>query len=518
MTDFKKTIYSLHPTERQILPYLKEENIDTLHTKSELTKQESWLALQLLEQKEFVKINKETKQLIELDSAGKKFCTQELPEYQILIELNGKKKKISEINLEQETINGGLGELKKQELINIEKNKELTLEPTNKAQEFLNNYSNPLKYFETPLPLDSLDETHKQIYEQLKKRKGFLKTTTSKEFSFNLTQKGIELVNEFINKYTHLDLIENLTTDMLKNKEWKNKEFRHYDPTIETPPASIGRLHPMLEANDILSQKLLEMGFKEMKGPLVESAFWNMDMLWIPQDHPAREEQDTFYLEGETQLPQNIKEKVATMHENGIKKAHTPKGEFSYDEASRKLLRTHSTPTSFRKLYELSKKKENGENINGKYFYLAKVFRNETTDATHLAEFYQGEGFIIGDNLSLGHLMGFVKEYLQKLGYESIHFKPTFNPYTEPSMEAHVYDKDIDKSYAVINSGIFRPETLKPLGLEDKTIIAWGIGASRIAAKLSGRESMREITGSTCDFEWLQQRPIMEDTIKGGKK
>jgi len=154
-----------------------------------------------------------------------------------------------------------------------------------------------------------------------------------------------------------------------------------------------------------------------------------------------------------------------------------------------------------------------GEDINGKYFYVANVFRNEAVDATHLAEFFQGEGFIIGDDLSLADLMGFVKEYYAKLGIEKIKFKPTFNPYTEPSMEAHYYDSKLDKWYALINSGIFRPETLKAFGLEGKRVLAWGMGASRVAALLAQKDSMRDITGATCDFDWLKTRPMMRREI-----
>jgi phenylalanyl-tRNA synthetase alpha chain len=133
-------------------------------------------------------------------------------------------------------------------------------------------------------------------------------------------------------------------------------------------------------------------------------------------------------------------------------------------------------------------------------------------DATHLAEFYQAEGFIIGDNLSLADLMGFVKEYYAKLGITKIKFKPTFNPYTEPSMEAHYYDPKMKKWYALINSGIFRKETLEPLGIH-KTIIAWGMGASRIATLLTGKNSMKEITGATCDFNWLKERENLKRNI-----
>jgi phenylalanyl-tRNA synthetase alpha chain len=307
---------------------------------------------------------------------------------------------------------------------------------------------------------------------------------------------------------------------MLKTGSWKDKEFRHYKADLEVPILDIGRRHPMMEANNVIRDVFVEMGFKEMQGPIIESEFWCFDALWIPQDHPARDDQDTFFLDGKAKVPTDYKEKVKTMHEEGIKRTHTAKDDFSDEITSRRILRTHSTATTFRTLHELSQKEKRGEDINGKYFYCAHNFRNEAIDATHLAEFFQAEGFIIGDNLSLADLMGFVKEYYAKLGITQIRFKPTFNPYTEPSMEAHYYDPKMDKWYALINSGIFRPETLKPLGLENKTIIAWGMGATRVAALLSKANNLRELTGTTCDLEWLKTRPLMNRTIvnKGGKK
>ena len=169
-------------------------------------------------------------------------------------------------------------------------------------------------------------------------------------------------------------------------------------------------------------------------------------------------------------------------------------------------------------LAQEARKAGKGDIDDGKYFYIARNFRNEKTDATHLAEFFHAEGFIVGDGLSLADLMGFVKEYYSKLGITKIRFKPTFNPYTEPSMEAHYYDEKLGKWYALINSGIFRPETLRPLGIS-KTIIAWGMGASRLAALLTGKKSMREITGGTCDIGWLKERPnLTRDVPTSGPK
>ena len=511
--DPKKIIFSLHTLERKVLPYLHLTSIKEIAQKSNLQEKEVIAGIQLLEQRGYAKFEKKEYTVIELDKFGKKFAEKGLPEIRLLKKLEGKAKPLSKIPLEKDEIGAALGELKKRGLIEVRKDKELIISPKKEATLFIKKAQNPLLIFKKPVKKENLDEQQKKIVLQFKVRKGFLRETKMKSFSHSITPEGKKLQQFYKEKFNDVELEETLTSEMLKTGSWKNKTFRHYDVSIKTSPLAIGRRHPMLEANNILKEIFIEMGFKEMQGPIVESAFWNMDTMWIPQDHPARDEQDTFYLEGKADVPKELIQKVKQMHEEGMKKTHTPPGDWSEDITKKRLLRTHSTATSFRTLYELGKKLKRGENINGKYFYLAPVFRNEAVDATHLAEFYQAEGFIVGDDLSLADLMGFIKEYYAKLGITKTKFKPTYNPYTEPSMEAHYYDPKLKKWYALINSGIFRPETLKPLGLENKTIIAWGIGASRVATLLTGAESMRDITGATCDFEWLETRPMMRRQI-----
>ncbi len=512
--NLKEVIYSLHPLERKVLPYVQLKSTSEIAKKANLTEAESLTGLQLLEQKGYVKLDQSEEKFIGLDKFGEKFVDSDLPEIAFLKEIEIKEKKHSELNIEPDQIGAALGILKRNQLISIKKENEMIYSANENAKNYLKeNKKNPLKLFEADVLAESLSKEQKEIFESFKPRKGFLKEFSKKSFSINLTPEGKKIADEITNNYSKLDFIEVLEPEMLKKGTWKNKEFRHYDTALETPIVEMGRRHPMIEANNILRDVFVEMGFKEMEGPMVESAFWNMDVMWIPQDHPARDEQDTFYLQGKADVPEDIMKEVKSLHEGGIKRTHTQKGDWSEDITKKRLLRTHSTSTSFRTLAQLGEKLKKGEDINGKYFYVANVFRNEAVDATHLAEFFQGEGFIVGDDLSLADLMGFIKEYYAKFGIDKIRFKPTFNPYTEPSMEAHYYDPKLQKWYALINSGIFRPETLKPFGLESKKVIAWGMGASRVAALLSQKDSMRDITGATCDFEWMKTRPMMKREI-----
>ncbi len=500
--DIRAIIYRLHPLERAVL------RGDSL-SEAELKK-----GVQLLEANSFAKVEWRDDVFVGLDKFGKKYVLSDLPEISLLREVISSKKKMSELSLDKALVGSALGVLKRNGLVDVHREGgEQVVIAKSSAKGFLKSYSNPLKLFTDDVLESELSSSQKKVFLEFSKRAGFLREFSKKNFSYSLTKKGERVSTEFKAKYSKLNLLEAVDSSMLKTQSWKGKEFRHYDVSLKAGYSNIGRYHPMLEANNILRDVFVEMGFSEMSGPMVESAFWNMDVMWIPQDHPARDEQDTFYLDGECDIPKNIASKVRKMHEIGIKKTHTQTGEWSYDIAKKRLLRTHSTATSFRTLHELGKRLKKGEDINGKYFYIACNFRNEAIDATHLAEFYQAEGFIVGDDLSLADLMGFISMYYSKLGIKKIKFKPTFNPYTEPSMEAHYYDPKMKKWYALINSGIFRKETLEPLGLGDKIIIAWGMGASRVATLLCGKSSMREITGATCDLEWLKNREMMRREI-----
>ena len=345
-----------------------------------------------------------------------------------------------------------------------------------------------------PLKFSEISSDEKRIIEDLQKRKDFLKVIDKKITTINLTPLGKKLTQA---KLDLTNIEEKLTSDLLKSGEWKNKIFRTYD--IQSPVPEIGgvRRHPVSEVHNLIKNVFLSMGFKEMEGPLVESAFWCMDSMWIPQDHPARDVQDTFYVEGKATLPEQFVKAVKAVHENGGNTGSTGYGKpWDEEKAKQLILRTHSTAATFRKFGE-------GINEDCKYFYIATNFRNEATDATHLAEFVQVEGFVMGDNLGLPHLMGMIKEFFKGFGITKIRFKPTYNPYTEPSMEAHYYDEKKKKWYALINSGIFRPESLAPYGIK-KSVIAWGMGGTRVAALLNNIMP-KDMVGAQVNFDWISK-------------
>ncbi len=241
-----------------------------------------------------------------------------------------------------------------------------------------------------------------------------------------------------------------------------------FDLNVPSANAPMGRAHPITKMTRKMRAIMLELGFSEMDGSISESSFWNFDALFQPQDHPARELADTFYLHGEVPLPQDraLVSRVKESHENGWKYKWNPK------EAMRRVLRTHTTALSARYVAGINDKKPR------KYFAIGRVFRNEATDYKHLAEFHQVEGIIAWEGAKFTDLLGILKEFYLKLGFEKIRFRPSFFPYTEPSLEIEVYFDDRKQWMELGGAGIFRPEVSEPLaGIYP--VLAWGLSLER---------------------------------------
>ncbi|MDD3175867.1 MAG: phenylalanine--tRNA ligase subunit alpha [Candidatus Nanoarchaeia archaeon] len=492
---------SLSLLERKVLPHLKDRILlEDLIDSSKLQEVEIRRALLWLGNRNIAITEIASEKIVQLFTNGELAHRFDLPEFRILKELQTSSKTPQEISSDTLPINeimSAIGNLKsKNAIIVTKKENQLELSLTEAGKHMLSTQSPEQKIIKKqfPLKLLELSSDEKRIIEDLQKRKDFLKVIDKKITTINLTPLGKKLTQA---KLDLTNIEEKLTSDLLKSGEWKNKIFRTYDIQSPVPEISGARRHPVTEVHNLIKNVFLSMGFKEMDGPLVESAFWCMDSMWIPQDHPARDVQDTFYVDGKATLPEQFVKSVKAVHENGGNTGSTGYGKpWDEEKAKQLILRTHSTAATFRKFGE-------GINEDCKYFYIATNFRNEATDATHLAEFVQVEGFVMGDNLGLPHLMGMIKEFFEGFGITKIRFKPTYNPYTEPSMEAHYYDEKKKKWYALINSGIFRPESLAPYGIK-KSVIAWGMGGTRVAALLNNIMP-KDMVGAEVNFDWISK-------------
>lgn len=267
--------------------------------------------------------------------------------------------------------------------------------------------------------------------------------------------------------------ISELTPELVKTGLWRKANFKKYDVKKTGRKRYPGRRHILSHFIRKIRRIFLEMGFEERKGPYVESSFWNFDALFQPQDHPARELADTFYLKNaeRAELPdEELVEKVKNAHEEGTEKSSGWGYEWQREEAEKPVLRTHTTAVSVRSLAELSPP--------AKVFTVDKVFRNETVDYSHLPEFIQVEGIVADESVSFDNLLGYLKKFYGKLGFDRVRFRPGYFPYTEMSVEPEVYFEKKDEWLEMGGSGIFRPEVTKPLGI-DVPVLAWGLSLER---------------------------------------
>lgn len=339
----------------------------------------------------------------------------------------------------------------------------------------------------------------KSEMDPLKKRK----LITTKTFSVWKITKGPKFSTEL--KKPEGDL----TTEMIRNGSWETLEFKDYDFQTKGDMPTIGCLHPLQKVRFQFRQILLEMGFEEMPTfRFVESSFWNFDALFQPQQHPARDAHDTFFVKSPKEtlsIPMDYCEKVKKVHESGGYGSIGYRYDWKLDETKKNILRTHTTAISSQMLYKLAQ----GEFKPKRYFSIDRVFRNESLDATHLAEFHQVEGLIADRGLTLGDLIGVIKTFFHKIGIDQVQFKPAYNPYTEPSMEIFGFSKQLNKWMEIGNSGMFRPEMLRPMGLpEDVRVIAWGLGLERPTMIKYGIRNIRDLFGPKVRLDIIRSNPI----------
>ncbi|MBI3859710.1 MAG: phenylalanine--tRNA ligase subunit alpha [Thaumarchaeota archaeon] len=327
-------------------------------------------------------------------------------------------------------------------------------------------------------------------------RRGLVRQDEKTVLSVSITSAGRIAAPPQTEEY-----LDRLTPAVLATGAWRGKSLRPIDVEAKAPVFYPGRRHPVRDFIREVKEAYISMGFTELEGESVHPAFWNFDALFIPQDHPGREMQDTFYIEGmsDKKLARSgVVDRVAATHENGWRTGSRGWGGiWRVEEARRLVLRTHNTVLTVKALSE-SKDKET------RVFAVSKVYRNENLDYKHLHEFYQMDGIMVGEGLNVRHLMGFLKEFYKKLGMKDVKLWPSYFPYTEPSLQVMGYS-DVAKDWVELGgSGVFRPEVTLPLGVK-VPVLAWGPGIERLMLLRFGMSDLRELYGN--DLSWLRSRP-----------
>ncbi len=489
--DIQKIIESLNPTERKILPYLREGNIEDIEEQTNLDKVGIHRALEFLSNKGIIKLNYAKAKIIELGINGLLYKKKELPERRLMHIISEKSsislkeaQKISKLNDNEFKV--AIGVLKKKALINII-NENIIFSGTKKE---LVEKTFEEKLLEIlPKSYDELKDEEKLAFENLKSRKNIIDVQIKTQITFELTDLGKKLIVKDL--VLDNEMIESLTPSMIKSNAWKGKKFRRYDITSPVPKINGGKTHFVNQATEYAKKIWLELGFKEMTGDLTTTGFWNFDALFTAQDHPVREIQDTFFIKNKTGkiIDEKLAKEIKKAHEGLIPGSKGWEYEWNIEEAKKILLRTHTTCLSVRTLKQIAENKE----FPAKYFALGKCFRNETVDWSHGFEFYQTEGIVIDENANFRQLIGYLKEFYRKMGYTKIRIRPGYFPYTEPSLEVDVFHPVKQKWVELGGAGMFRPELTIPIFGKHIPVLAWGQGMDRIIMEIYNITDLRQM-------------------------
>jgi phenylalanyl-tRNA synthetase alpha chain len=337
-------------------------------------------------------------------------------------------------------------------------------------------------------------------------RRGLVEITETTVRSVRLTDDGVTALMEGVEV---AETVGQVTPELLTSGEWQDVEFAEYNVEADADEVRTGKTHVLRQQAENVKDTLVGMGFQEMQGPTVDADFWINDCLFMPQDHPARNHWDRFALEQPAQideLPEELVERVESAHRNGVgpdgEGYHSP---WDLDFAKALALRGHTTSMTARHL--------SGDALGEleppqRFFSIEKAYRNDTLDATHLLEFFQIEGWVMAEDLSVRDLMGTFEEFYEQFGITDVQFKPHYNPYTEPSFELFGRHPETGELIEIGNSGIFRPEMLEPLGVECD-VMAWGLALERLLMLVTGAEDIRDVHGTLVDLDFLRSEEVL---------
>jgi phenylalanyl-tRNA synthetase alpha chain len=497
----------LHRIERRLLSLLAKAptplSVEQLAEASGLDQGAIRRAAEWLKEKGLIESLEREEQLVQLDSKGLEALQRGLPErrlYGLLAREGAMAVERARAEL-GEDFDAALGRALRSGWVSLRRARGgLLLQPSPQAprapeEELLERLG------EGPLSLEALGEQERRLVQELLRRPRFLRIIRRTTTLLSPTQKGREL-HERLGEQEWLDA---LTPEVLASGAWRGRALRPLD-IYERPPRLLpGRKHPLTEMLEQVREAFLSMGFEEIDGPYIQPAFWNFDALFVPQDHPARELQDTFYIKG-LRLPLEAREaveRVRRVHEDGGGTGSRGWGGiWRLEEAERALLRTHTTAVTVRYLWERKPERASA-------FIIDRVFRNEKVTFKAYVEFNQVEGIAVGRELNLRHLMGLLREFYRRIGIQEVRFWPTYFPYTEPSLQVMVRFERREEGPLWLEmggAGIFRPEVTLPLGVKSR-VLAWGLGLDRLAMLRQGIEDIRKLYEP--DLRWLRERPCL---------
>jgi len=481
--------YSLTNNEKKVLLALSKKDKFTpedLTSASGLSIEAAMQSAFLLAEKGLCEVTEKVTTIYTLTKEGETYAQLSLPERQII---NSIKAPLSLSELKKkfppQMVGIALGWLRKKNWAKIEGE---NIIPSGKAE--VGEDENIL----TKLKKGPLSELGDAVRDLIKRN--LVEKTEKKTRLIIITAEGKSLAAAGLSIEEE---IAQLTPTIIASGSWKNARIRPYNIHTPVKPVYGAKLHPYQRLINEMRSIFLEMGFTEIKGDIVQSSFWNFDALFQPQDHPAREMQDTFHLTTECDIPEEYIAPVKEMHEKGGGISRGWGGEWSEDIARKQVLRTHTTAVTIKYLTD-------HPDPPVKAFCIDRAYRREAIDPTHTPEFEQLEGVVMDKGVSFKNLLGCLTEFYHRMGFDEVRFRPGYFPYTEPSVEPEVYIESRGKWVELGGAGVFRKEVTLPLGIK-YPVLAWGLGVSRVAMLRLGLKDLRELYQS--DIDWLRKSTVL---------
>ncbi|MBI3621580.1 MAG: phenylalanine--tRNA ligase subunit alpha [Nitrospirae bacterium] len=509
----EQLLFGLHPLERTVLAVFRDEPAAWDHQLAQRTGlDESRLSMAFgwLLSKEVLCVEQDrTSKFVSLTELGRRYATELIPEQRIVQALQAGTRLLipdlrERLGLDQLEVSTAVGNLKQHGVARIGQGGVLELAGVGLPSQVIGEQGMTgliglLAASATPVGEETLTENHKTILEDfIEKRwktRGIIKLHEKVSKRFALTDLGRELVQR-LPAESAAGEVSQLTPEMLKDGSWKGKRFRKFHIDLKPPRIGAGRVHPYRQFLGEVQAKLVSMGFQEMRGPLVESEFWNMDALFMPQFHPARDIHDVYFAKGlapADDIDPALLERVAVTHERGGGGASTG-WRYAFDRARARqmILRSQGTAVSARTL-------AGGPRVPGKYFSITRCFRYDQVDATHAPDFFQIEGIVLDPTITFRTLLGLLKLFAVELARaDEIKFLPAYFPFTEPSVELHVRHPKLGWM-ELGGAGLFRPEVTTPMGVT-VPVIAWGLGLDRMAMVAMGLHDIRDLFATDLEF------------------
>ncbi|MDE3017748.1 MAG: phenylalanine--tRNA ligase subunit alpha [Nitrospirota bacterium] len=511
-------IGSLHPLEIKVLIALRQHQAlqsrplrqEDIGHAAGLEPSQLSMAVEWLLAKALIRVESEVvTPIASLSKVGERYFEKYAPIERILsvvrdAKQTGKRITIQDLQvregLEPSEMSGAVGSLKKEGAIRIVAGGHV--EATGAPSPLTESLRTLLKDLHgAPRELHAFPEALRRVIEQYAVKRGNpnepFRIDDRVERRYQLTEAGQDAARVIATQGLG-DEVSQLTPELLKDGSWRTKRFRQYTISLRPPRLSAGRRHPYREFLDLVKRKLVSMGFQEMRGSLVETEFWNMDALYMPQFHPARAIHDVYFVKAPTHARNDMVTatriaRVAATHESGGETGSTGWG-YHYDRerAQRLVLRSQGTAVSAHTL-------ASNPAVPGKYFSIARCFRYDAVDATHACDFFQVEGIVLGPDINFRTLLGLLNLFAVEMAQaKESRFLPAYFPFTEPSVELHVRHPELGWM-ELGGAGLFRPEVTLPLGVE-VPVIAWGLGLDRMAMVALGIHDIRDLFSTDLDM------------------